>query len=188
MQKIIDGDIKLQNFCLENLPNFLSDVKIMGNFDCRWNDLISLENAPNIRDDSFFYCGANKLTNLIGIPLNFGKQCTFNCSNNELNSLEGAPTDVWSFNCSANLLIDLKHAPKIVHTSFFCRNNRLKSLRGAPDTVNGSFWCSSNPLISLEGIPKKIGRDIFIDVNLKNIFPEEYIRSLSNITGGVIYH
>ena len=187
MQKIIDGDVKLQNLCLRNLPDSLLDVKIMGMFDCRWNDLISLENAPNIKDDSFFYCGANKLTNLIGIPLNFGKQCTFNCSDNELTSLEGAPTDVWSFDCSSNKLINLEHAPKIVAGDFFCVANRLESLKGAPDTVNGCFMCLDNPLISLEGIPKKIGKKLYISRELKNAFPEEYILSLSDISGGVFY-
>lgn len=187
MKKIIDGDVKLQNLCLKNLPNILLDVTIMGRFDCRWNNLISLENAPNIKNDSYFYCGENKLTNLIGVPLNLGKGSEFDCSFNELTSLEGAPTDVWSFICTNNHLINLKHAPEIVMAGFFCGNNRLKSLNGAPTTVGGMFMCYNNPLISLEGIPKTIGKGFYIDKSLSDKFPESYIRSLSNIKGDVFY-
>tara|TARA_R110000868_G_scaffold54509_4_gene170243 strand:+ start:9381 stop:9947 length:567 start_codon:yes stop_codon:yes gene_type:complete len=187
MQKIIDGDASLQNLCLENLPNLLSNVKIMGNFDCRWNNLISLKNAPNIDNDKYFYCGENNLTNLIGIPLNFGKRCTFDCSQNELTSLEGAPVNVWSFNCAYNRLKDLEYAPKIVSGGFYCNNNRLESFRGAPHTVEGSVMCLNNPLISLKGIPKIIGEALYLPMAVKNVFPEEYIRSLSDIRGVVSY-
>ena len=187
MQKIIDGNVNLKNLHLENLPVFLSNVKIMGDFNCRWNNLISLENAPNVDNDKYYYCGDNKLTNLIGVPLNFGKRCTFNCSENELTSLEGAPTDVWSFNCSHNRLKNLEHAPKIVSGDFFCVASGLESLKGAPDTVEGCFMCLDNPLISLEGIPKKIGKMLYISRELENAFPEEYILSLSDISGGVFY-
>ena len=187
MQKIIDGAVSLKNLHLGNLPVFLSNVKIMGDFDCRWNNLISLENAPNVINDKYYYCGDNKLTNLIGVPLNFGKRCTFDCSENELTSLEGAPTDVWSFNCSHNRLKNLEHAPKIVAGDFYCLNNRLESFRGAPDTVEGCVMCLNNPLISLEGIPKTIGKALYMPIALKNVFPEEHIRSLSDIRGPISY-
>lgn len=52
-------------------------------------------------------------------------------------------------------------------------------------------------LTSLEGIPKVIGTNLniyygysgsfFLDITLKERFPEEYIRSLSDIKGKVVY-
>jgi hypothetical protein len=51
----------------------------------------------------------------------------FNCSYNELTSLEGAPKTVGeSFGCSFNKLTSLVGAPKSVGEDFYCRNNNVK--------------------------------------------------------------
>jgi hypothetical protein len=51
----------------------------------------------------------------------------FNCSYNELTSLEGAPKTVGeNFGCSYNKLTSLDGAPKIVYKDFYCRNNTVK--------------------------------------------------------------
>ena len=70
---------------------------------------------------------------------------------------------------------------------FYCAINNLTSLAGAPHTVVGDFDCSYNNLTSLRGIPKTVGVDFFISKTLKDKFPEEYIRSLCEIEGEVIY-
>jgi hypothetical protein len=51
----------------------------------------------------------------------------FNCSYNELTSLEGAPSSVGeNFGCSYNKLTSLAGVPKIVYKDFYCRNNTVK--------------------------------------------------------------
>ena len=51
----------------------------------------------------------------------------FNCSYNELTSLEGAPKTVGeNFGCSFNKLTSLAGAPKIVGGDFYCHNNDVK--------------------------------------------------------------
>ena len=112
----------------------------------------------------------------------------FNCSNNNLTSLEGSPHTVGgSLSCGNNELTSLKGGPHTVGGWFFCYDNDLNSLKGAPHTVGKSFDCCYNNLTSLEGIPRTIGVNFFISKTLKDKFPEEYIRSLCEIKGGVIY-
>ena len=94
-----------------------------------------------------------------GFTINFGKiKGKFDCSELDLISLKGAPTEVGrSFYCSGNGLTSLKGAPKIVGGNFSCSYNKLTSLEGAPQTVGGWFICHSNRLASLEGAPIKVG-------------------------------
>jgi hypothetical protein len=73
--------------------------------------------------------GLTKLPNLTNVVV----RNHFNCGDNELTSLEGAPT---------------------VGGMFFCHNNKLTTLKGAPPSVGGEFYCYKNPLLkSLEGAP-----------------------------------
>ena len=55
------------------------------------------------------------------------------------------------FDCRDNHLKSLKGAPSSVNGFFDCGDNQLKSLEGAPSSVNGFFDCSDNQLKSLEG-------------------------------------
>ena len=84
--------------------------------------------------------------NLTKIPIRFGTVGGyFNCENNKLTSLEGAPEKVGiSFNCSFNLLTSLKGSPKVVGNNFYCYCNKLTSLEGAPEKVGGDFYCYAN--------------------------------------------
>ena len=112
----------------------------------------------------------------------------FNCNNNNLTSLAGAPHTVGgSFNCFNNDLTNLKGAPQTVGGDFDCCNNNLTNLEGSPHTVGGYFGCMNTNLTSLEGIPKTVGIHFYIDKALKDKFPEEYIRSLCKIKGRVVY-
>ena len=71
----------------------------------------------------------------------------FNCSINQLTSLEGAPREVvGSFDCSRNQLTSLEGAPRVVGGEFNCSINQLTSLEGAPREVGGRFYCSDNPV------------------------------------------
>lgn len=92
---------------------------------------------------------------LIKLPLKFRKVTgNFDCSFNELTSLEGSPSKARYFNCGHNKLTSLEHSPKNVEY-FSCDNNQLTSLEGAPKSMD-SFDCSRNNLKSLHGCPKKV--------------------------------
>ena len=62
-----------------------------------------------------------------------------------------------NFNCSGNQLDSLEGAPREVAGDFYCSKNKLVNLEGAPVEVGGNFYCSNNPLKSYEGKPGKIG-------------------------------
>jgi hypothetical protein len=51
-----------------------------------------------------------------------------------------------SFECSDNQLVSLEGAPTKVGGDFACYGNRLTSLEGAPTKVGGNFWCSADGL------------------------------------------
>lgn len=48
------------------------------------------------------------------------------------------------FNCSDNLLETLFGAPEIVWGDFGCNNNKLTSLEYAPKKVSRGFYCADN--------------------------------------------
>jgi hypothetical protein len=48
------------------------------------------------------------------------------------------------FNCSHNQLKSLEGSPQSVGWNFYCYNNQLKSLEGSPQSVGGDFWCENN--------------------------------------------
>ena len=50
-----------------------------------------------------------------------------------------------NFNCSNNNLTSLEGAPKEVGGSCYCYENNLTTLEGAPKTVGGNFDCGNNP-------------------------------------------
>lgn len=49
-----------------------------------------------------------------------------------------------TFDCSDLNLTSLEGAPEIVKGDFLCNNNKLTSLKGAPKQVDGNFNCSNN--------------------------------------------
>ena len=51
-----------------------------------------------------------------------------------------------SFDCSYNNLTSLEGAPKTVGGSFICGGNNLTSLEGAPKSVGLDFYCTDNPV------------------------------------------
>ena len=117
------GDLDLSNLKLTVLPDILKDISVGGNFDCGYNNLTNLINAPKFVGGTFY------------------------CENNELTSLEGAPSSVGEdFSCNDNHLTSLTGAPKTVGRNFDCSYNELTSLEFAPKTVGGFFDCRYNPV------------------------------------------
>ena len=91
-------------------------------------DLKSLKEIPirlrNVSGD--FNCYENQLTNLEGAPLKVGGH--FRCYKNQLTNLEGSPLEVGGFFvCLKNKLISLQYAPLEVGRSFYCYKNNLLS-------------------------------------------------------------
>ena len=81
----------------------------------------------------------------------------FDCANNQLTSLEGAPASVdGGFWCYNNQLTSLQGAPSSVGGIFDCHKNKLTSLEGAPSTIGGYFDCNNNQLTSLRSIHRII--------------------------------
>ena len=76
-----------------------------------------------INVDGDFWCSGQGLTDLKGVR--FGKvRGDFDCHDNELTTLEGAP--------------------QTVNGDFYCYDNALTTLVGAPKTVGGGFYCRNN--------------------------------------------
>ena len=100
------------------------------------------------------------------VPIKFNKiEGDFNCSDNNLTSLEGCPTVInGGFHCGFNNLTSLKGCPTVINGGFHCSNNYLTSLECCPKEVNGNFSCNNNNrLISFEFFPQEInGNFIFL--------------------------
>ena len=89
------------------------------------------------------------------------------------------------FNCSVNNLTSLENAPKSVDESFYSSGNELTSLVGAPKTIGGDFYCSYNLLTSLEGAPETVGGDFYCLGYGKGKFTEKDIRAVCDVKGDV---
>jgi len=69
-----------------------------------------------------------------------------------------------SFNCSSNQLTSLEGCPNRVGRNFHCSLNKLTSLVGCPKYVSGNFWCGSNNIREFTGI-KYIGGQLLCDIS-----------------------
>ena len=153
--KLYDEDSQTsQYYDMYNIPK---DKKLIckGTLDLRNMDLTELPDLSNVIVEGSFDCSDNQLTSLEGCPKEVKKD--FFCSHNQLTSLEGAPQKVHDFYCSDNQLTSLEGCPKEVRGDFDCSNNQLTSLEGAPQEVGRSFDCSYNQLTSLKGTLQKVG-------------------------------
>ena len=88
----------------------------------------------------------------------------FFCSDNQLTSLEGCPSEVGGY--------------------FDCSSNQLTSLEGCPSEVGGNFSCRNNQLTSLEGCPSEVGGDFSCYYN-KRKFTEDEVRAVCNVKGSI---
>lgn len=88
------------------------------------------------------------------------------------------------FDCSNNFLTSLEGAPKEVGGMFICSNNLLTSLEGAPELVCGNFNCYFNKLTSLDGAPKEVGDDFICFDNIKK-FTKADVRKVSDVKGKI---
>jgi hypothetical protein len=106
---------------------------------------------------------------LTELPLKFGEvDHYFDCDDNELISLEGAPQKVFSdFYCSGNKLTSLKGAPKFVRGDFHCDSNYIRSFEGLVD-IGGNFFCFDNPIYEVWKIINPGATILNVDTNKWN--------------------
>ena len=92
-------------------------------------------------------------------PFKFGKiRGGFNCSNNELKTLKGAPNEITLFfNCTGNNLTTLIDGPKKVGGAYYCSDNLLNDVYGFPEHFNGSYYMGNNPVEEIIDIICGIG-------------------------------
>ena len=124
--------------------------------------------------DGNFDCSSQGLKDFKGVAFGHVKGY-FNCANNQLTSLDGAPKTVnGDFYCYLNQLTSLKGAPKTVGWSFYCDSNQLTSLEGAPQTVDRGFFCGRNPVSkeALESIFKIMKKGKSYQQALEEFWPE----------------
>jgi len=135
-------------------------IDVYGDFECKEQGLPDFKGVRFGKVTLSFNCSDNSLTSLAGAPQSVGK--FFNCYDNSLTSLVGAPQKVGaSFDCSNNSLTSLEGLPNgfVLGGSFYCSENSLTSLAGLPDgfSADGNFNCSDNSLTSLKGSPQTVG-------------------------------
>ena len=79
------------------------------------------------------------------------------------------------FDCSYNELTSLEGCPKYVGGSFFCSGNKITTLEGGPDIVNLNYFSNFNVLlISTKGFPSIVSNDVSIRFCHKLTSLEDY--------------
>jgi len=129
----------------------------------------------------------DRLERMIKNYIRNGSKGNLNLSDLNLTVLPDILKDITvggNFNCSYNELTSLEGAPKTVGENFNCGNSELTSLEGAPEYVGGSFYCSYNLLTSLEGAPETVGGD-FHCYNNPVEFTEQQVRAVCDVKGDV---
>jgi hypothetical protein len=132
------------------------------------NYTINSDGSIDVHDDVNLF---NK--KLVKLPLNFNKvNGIFNCSWNELTSLEGSPKEVdGGFYCHENKLTSFEHCPEKINGNFSCSDNSLTSFEYCPKEIYGNFYCFSNKITSFDYLPFSIdGKFICYNNPIYNIW------------------
>ena len=135
-----------------------------------------------------FDCSNNNLRTLEGAPKRTGGE--FSARENKLISLIDAPEWVFlNFNVSSNEIDSFEFSPKYVGGNFRISNNKLISFKFCPRTFEGGLMCSGNKFMSLQNFPREINGDFSCD-SLPKILGDkrdiEYkLKSICHITGRI---
>lgn len=172
-------NVNISNRELTNFP--IKFGKIKGDFNCNYNDLKNLINAPHTVE-GIFSCAYNEIESLVGSPNKIYN--SFNCSYNKLESLEFSPSFVGvnydcsynnlktlegigfigaNLNCIRNNLTNLNKCQNEIYGGLFCDYNELKSFEGCPEKIYNNFSCIGNDLDSMLGGPKYVGQNFLFD-------------------------
>jgi hypothetical protein len=157
----------LNHFGIPNYRKIEKHLEELGikNYKILENGLVNVNGDVNISRETLFE-----------IPVQFGKVTgNFDCSNNHILHLRGAPKEVGgNFNCSNNIIESLKDAPEKIGGNFNCSRNKLTSLKNSPEKVGGDFDCTGNKIKAhLTGITKEIGGKFKSSNKLLNFKYEE---------------
>ena len=136
---------------------YMKYLKLFENFDQSEIDKIckkynfqnyTINPDGSIDVDDNVWLGKEKLTKL---PLKFNRVTgSFNCINNQLTTLDGAPKEVGGdFICYGNKLTDLKGGPKYIDGDYDCSYNYLTTLDGVAEYGVNEFECGMNPINDL---------------------------------------
>ena len=119
----------------------------------------------NVDDD--VYLNDSELNEL---PLKFGVVTGyFDCSNNNLRSLEGCPLRVGGyFDCSRNNLTSLEGCPKYVGGNFYCNYNSIREFTGIK-YIEKELYCYGN---TIENIWRIISPDWKWDEDQMDLFED----------------
>ena len=112
---------------------------------------------------------------------------TFDCSECDIESLEGCPQWVKNFLCSGcNFIKDLKGGPQTVRGGYTCDScNTLKNLEGSPREVI-NFTCSECSILSdLKGAPKIVKGD-FLAKDCGGKFIANDVAKVSKVHGNIL--
>ena len=173
--------IKLKEILLEGKP---STIFIPRRIEDRFERRISLYIKNGSKGNlNLRQMNLNKLPDILK---NVDVGGYFDCSHNNLTTLENSPKSVsGDFYSIGNELTSLVGAPKIVGGDFLCNNNLLTSLDGAPISVGRDFYCSENRLTSLDGAPKTISGDFYCYNNPVQ-FTEQQVRAVCDVKGKIL--
>ena len=130
-------------------------VDIFGDVSLKQKELSFLPFKFN-KVEGYFECSQNNLESLQGAPKIV--QGSFACNDNKLKTLQGAPQIVQgNFNCGHNLYLkSLEHCPRVIEGFFNCFNCDLVSFEGSPQVIKGNFHSGLNNIHSLRGVPEVI--------------------------------
>ncbi len=127
-------------------------------------DLLGSNDFKYIRDPVYGFKMESRVSidlsnlGLAHIPVKFSKVSgKFNCSGNQLTSLEFAPQMVvGDFNISDNLLTSLRGGPEVINGAYRAANNELTTLTGLSSQGVRYLDISHNKITSLKGCPEKL--------------------------------
>ena len=170
--KLTEKQIEWLNKCSGSkkswsIRSYDGKIDVFGDFDCSGQGLTDFMGIEFGDVEGLFDCSNNKLKSLKGAPES--TYYDFHCDNNELESLEGITqsTGINSSSgtsggiyCQNNKLTSLKGLPEKIRGDFNCSNNLLETLDGAPKRVNCDFNCSNNKLVTLIGGPEIVGGNL----------------------------
>ena len=146
--KKVNGDVLLTGEQWTEIPEWLKDMEIEGDFSCAHNKLTTFKNCPQKIGLNFSIL-YNKITSLEGCPENING--TFSCAYNQLTTLKNGPDKIGrNFWCNNNLLISLEGCAKNIGGDFECFNNQLTSLYGCPENIGGDLWCNNNKVVKMK--------------------------------------
>ena len=158
------NQLKKQKKAIQEIYNNINENNEIERVNLNQLYLDKLPNLKHVKVLGEFTCSNNDLQSLEGAPQYVGGE--FYCNHSNLQSLEGAPQYVSGyFNCSNNNLKSLEGAPQYVGGSFYCNDSNLQTLEGAPQYVGRNFYCPNNNLQSLKGAPQYVGGEFYCNHN-----------------------